>query len=229
MAKADLISILCMRGIVSYQHFGIDIGDGTVVHLATESDGQRMSVQRVSLEEFAKGAEVSVEVVADELAPDVVVERSIAAVGRVGYDLMIGNCEHFAREMKTGKGQSHQVDMCVSSIVRAAFSGVASTSRRYVIAGSLTAISQSKVLVAAGSLVPTVVGETARQGSYYAARKLKMTHEEADRSSRSVGHAACAIGGFVVGGPAGSAGALAISMAADRLSDAIQKKFFSRD
>ena len=229
MAKADLISILCMRGIVSYQHFGIDIGDGTVVHLATESDGQRMSVQRVSQEEFAKGADVSVEVVADELAPDVVVERSIAAVGRVGYDLMIGNCEHFAREMKTGKGQSHQVDMCVSSIVRAAFSGFASTSRRYVIAGSLTAISQSKVLVAAGSLLPTVVGETARQGSYYAARKLKMTHEEADRSSRSVGHAACAIGGFVVGGPAGSAGALAISMAADRLSDAIQKKFFSRD
>ncbi len=229
MAKADLISILCMRGIVSYQHFGIDIGDGTVVHLATESDRQRMSVQRVSLEEFAKGAEVSVEVVTDELAHDVVIERSIAAVGSVGYDLMIGNCEHFARKMKTGKGQSHQVDMCVSSIVRAAFSGVASTSRRYVIAGSLTAISQSKVLVAAGSLVPTVVGETARQGSYYVARKLKMTHEQADRSSRSVGHAACAIGGFVVGGPAGSAGALAISMAADRLSDAIQKTFLSRD
>ncbi|MCY2984989.1 MAG: lecithin retinol acyltransferase family protein [Planctomycetota bacterium] len=229
MAKADLISIVCMRGIVSYHHYGIDIGDGTVVHLATGSDRQTMSVQRVSVEEFAKGADVSVEVVTDELAPDEVIERSLAAVGNVGYDLMIGNCEHFARKMKTGKGQSHQVDMCVSSIVRAAFSGFASASRKYGIAGSLAGLSQSKVLIAAGSLVPTVVGETARNGSYYAARKLKMTHEEADRSSRSVGHAACAIGGFVVGGPAGSAGALAISLAADRLSDAIQKKFFSRD
>lgn len=228
MAKADLISIDCMRGFVAYQHFGIDIGDGTVVHLATDRDRQGMSVQRVSLEQFANSATVSVEVVAEELAADLVVERSLAAVGNVGYDLMIGNCEHFARKMKTGKGQSHQVDMCVSSVVRAAFSGFASTSRKYVIAGSLTAISQSKVLIAAGSLVPTVVGETARQGSYYAARKLKMTHEEADRSSRSVGHAACAIGGFVVGGPAGSAGALAISMAADRLSDAIQKKFLDK-
>jgi Lecithin retinol acyltransferase len=229
MAKADLISILCVRGIVSYHHYGIDIGDGTVVHLATTTDRKKMTVQRVSMEEFAKGAEVSVEAVADELPPDLVVERSLAAVGDVGYDLMIGNCEHFARKMKTGKGQSHQVDMCVSSLVRAAFSGIASASRKYVIAGSLTAISQSKVLVVAGSLVPTVVGETARHGSYYAARKLKMTHEEADRSSRSVSHAACAIGGFIVGGPAGSAGALAISIAADRFSDAIQSKFFSKD
>jgi hypothetical protein len=188
-----------------------------------------MTVQRVSLERFANGAEISIEAVADELAPDMVVALALEAVGTSGYDLMIGNCEHFARKMKSGRGQSHQVDMCVNSVVRAAFSGIASTSRRYVIASSLTVISQSKILIAAGSLVPTVVGETARHGSYYAARKLKMTHEEADRSSRSFGHAACALGGFVVGGPAGSAGALAISMAADRLSDAIQKKFFARD
>ena len=238
MAQADLIYIRCERGLFGYLHYGIDIGDGTVVHLATEPDvgptvfnqtfsdsnGREMSVQRVSMEDFAKGATVSIEEVDQPLEPSIVIERALAAVGRRGYHLVNGNCEHFARLIKTGKSHSVQVDMCFNSVVRTAFSGFASTARRHVIACSLTLVSQSKFLVAAGALLPTVIGETARQGAYIAARKLKMTHDEAERSSRSVGHAACAVGGFVVGGPVGSAGALAISVAADRLTDAIQKR-----
>lgn len=243
MAQADLITIRCERGFFCYLHYGIDIGDGTVVHLATEPhvgpavrsqtfpypNGSDMSVQRVSMDEFANGATVSLEDVDEPLAPCIVIERAIAAVGRRGYHLVIGNCEHFARLIKTGKGHSVQVDMCVSSVVRTAFSGFASSARWHVIACSLTAVSQSKFLVAAGALLPTVIGETARHGAYFAARKLKMSHDEAERSSRSVGHAACAVGGFVVGGPAGSAGALAISVAADRLTDALQKRYPSQN
>ncbi len=229
MARADLISVECRRGIFRYDHYGIDIGDGTVVHLATEPDGNEMSVQRVSKDIFANGSCISIETVEEELPTDTVIEAALASVGNKGYDLVIGNCEHFARQMKTGKGHSVQVDMCVSTAVRTAFSSFVSTARRHVIAGSVTAVSQSKFLVAAGSLVPTVVGETARQGAYLAARQLNMTHIQAERSSRSVGHAACALGGFMVGGPAGSAGALAISVASDRLTDAIQKRFFSQD
>ncbi len=225
MARADLISIVCRRGFFDYLHYGIDIGDGSVVHLATEPEGREMSVQRVSMELFARGGSVSNETVDEPLPPDEVIERALAAVGQRGYDLVIGNCEHFARQMKTGRGHSVQVDICVSSVVRTAFSGFVSATRRHVIAGSLSAVSQSRFLVAAGSLVPTVVGETARQAVYLAARKWEMTHDEAERSSRSVGHAACALGGFVVGGPAGSAGALAISVASDRLADAIRKRF----
>ena len=239
MAQADLIYIQCERGLFGYLHYGIDIGDGTVVHLATDprvgptalnqtfpdANGSEMSVQRASLNEFAKGATVSIEAVDQPLASNIVIERALAAVGRRGYHLVNGNCEHFARLIKTGKGNSVQVDMCVSSVVRTAFSGFASTARRHVIACSLTAVTQSKFLVAAGALLPTIVGETARQGAYSAARRLKMTHDEAELSSRSVGHAACAVGGFVVGGPVGSAGALAISVAADRLTDAIQKRY----
>jgi len=228
MAKADLISVECRRGLFIYQHFGVDIGDGTVVHLATDRSGGEMSVQRVTLELFSNGSPVSIEVVHDSLAPETVVEKALALVGTKGYHLVRGNCEHFARQMKTGKGYSVQVDMCINSVVRTAFSGFLSTARRHVIAGSITAVSQSRFLIAAGSLVPTVVGESARQGTYFAARKLKMTHDEAERSSRSVGHAACALGGFVVGGPAGSAGALAVSVAADRLTEAIQKRFSAK-
>lgn len=243
MAKADLIYIQCERGFFGYLHYGIDIGDGTVVHLATEPcagppvlkqtfpnlNGSEMSVQRVSMQDFSEGATVSIEEVDQTLAPSIVIDRALAAVGRRGYHLVNGNCEHFARLIKTGKGNSVQVDMYVCSVIRTAFSSFASTARRHVIACSLSAVTQSKFLVAAGSLLPTVVGETARQGAYLAARKLKMTHDEAERSSRSVGHAACAVGGFVVGGPIGSAGALAISVAADRLTDAIQKRYPSQN
>lgn len=223
-----MISVECRRGIFRYHHFGIDIGDGTVVHLATEADGDAMSVQRVSKDIFANGSSISIEAVEEELPADAVIEGALAAVGNRGYDLVIGNCEHFARQVKTGKGHSVQVDLCVSTLVRTAFSSFVSTARRHVIAGSLTAVSRSRFLVAAGSLVPTVVGETARQGAYLAARQLEMTHAEAERSSRSVGHAACALGGFMVGGPVGSAGALAISVASDRLTDAIQKRYVSK-
>jgi hypothetical protein len=224
MARADLISVACRRGWFNYFHYGIDIGDGTVVHLATDQRGNEMCVQRVSMESFASGSAVSIEGVVGELPPEVVVQRALEAIGKTGYHLVIGNCEHFAREMKTGKGQSVQVEMCVSSVIRTTFSGLASTAKRQVIAGSITMVSQSKTLLAAGSLVPTVVGETARQGAYLVARKMAMSHEEAERSSRSVGHAACAMGGFAVGGPAGSAAALAISVASERIADLVQRR-----
>ena len=224
MARADLISIVCRRGWFNYLHYGIDIGDGTVVHLATDPQGAGMCVQRVGMESFACGSVVSIEAVVGESPPDVVIQRALEAVGKKGYHLVIGNCEHFAREMKTGKGQSVQVAMCVGSVMRTAFSGLASTARRHVIAGSITMVSQSRTLLAAGSLVPTVVGETARHGTYLVARRMAMSHEEAERSSRSVGHAACAMGGFAVGGPAGSAAALAISVASERFADLVQRR-----
>lgn len=229
MAQGDLISVQCRRGLFTYLHYGIEIGDGTVVHLATEANGCDMSVQRVSMEEFSNGATVCVETVEPSLPDSTVVASALGAVGRKGYHLVIGNCEHFARLIKTGNGKSVQVDMYVNTVFRTAFSGFASAARRHVIAKSITLISQSKFLIAVGSLVPTVVGETARQGAYLTARKLKMTHEEAERSSRSVAHAASAIGGFVVGGPVGSAGALAIAMAADRVTDAIERRFPSQN
>ena len=82
MAQADLISIRCGSGLFCYLHYGIDIGDGTVVHLATEPNGRDISVQRVCMDEFANGTAVSIEEVVEPLAPSTVVERALAAVGK---------------------------------------------------------------------------------------------------------------------------------------------------
>jgi HRAS-like suppressor 3 len=227
-----LISIRCKRGPVPYFHYGIDLGDGTVVHLASNEETQQMSVQRVSMEQFANGGEANggeliIESVEDPLADDIVVARAIEAIGTEGYHLVIGNCEHFARELKTGRRESVQVDMYVSSVLRTAFTGMANVASRHVVAKSLTLLSHSKALLSVGALVPTVLGETARCSAYAAARKFSVSHQIAERSSRSVGHAATAVGGFVVGGPMGSLGALAISVAADRVTDSIQRKLRS--
>ena len=225
MSQADLISILCTRGFFSYLHYGIDIGDGTVVHLATNDGEEEMSVQRVSMEQFAGGASITVEQVENALPNERVIELALTAVGKRGYHLFEGNCEHFAREIKTGNNHSIQIDMVIKSIVRTALSGIANTSSRTVIASSIAALTQSRLLITAGSLVPTLFGETARCSSYFAARHLNVPHTEADKSSRAVGHAASAIGGFAVGGPIGSLGALAVSIAADRVTESMEEKF----
>jgi len=224
MARADLISIRCRRRGVPFFHYGIDIGDGTVVHLATEPDGNSMSVQRVSQELFADSKAVDIELSENSLADDEVIERALEAMGRRGYHLVEANCEHFAREIKTGVSHSIQVDMFVSSVVRTAFTGMANTASRNVIASSIAILTRSRLLVTAGALVPTIAGEVARCGVYAAAKRFKITHKVAETSSRSVGYAGSALGGFLVGGPVGSLGALAISYAADRVTDRIQKK-----
>ncbi|MEQ1829506.1 MAG: lecithin retinol acyltransferase family protein [Pirellula sp.] len=221
---SDLIFVTCARGLVPYLHYGIYLGDETVVHLATESDSARMSVQRISIEQFANGSVVCIEVVDNPLPDQEVVERALSSVGRNGYHLVAGNCEHFARELKTGVAESHQVDTIIKSILRTAFAGMASTMARGIVARSIANAPRARFLMTAGALVPTAIAETVRCASYITARKCNLAHEHAERSSRSIGYAASAVGGFVVGGPVGSVAALAISVASDRVTDTIHRR-----
>jgi hypothetical protein len=224
MMRSELIYVHCMRGIVPYMHYGISIGDGTVVHLATELESCEMLVQRISLEQFARGCFVCIEPVDDALPDDIVVERALEAVGKRGYHLIAGNCEHFAREIKTGVAVSRQVDMASQSVVRTAFSGLISVVSRRAVACSLAAAPGARLLMTAGSLVPTVLSESARCASYLAARKLSYTHSQAETASKRIGYAASAAGGMIVGGPIGSATALSITITADLITDSLHRR-----
>ncbi len=44
------------------------------------------------------------------LTPKETVDAANRAVGKKGYDLVDGNCEHFASKCKTGKPRSKQVE-----------------------------------------------------------------------------------------------------------------------
>lgn len=94
-----------------YWHHGIDLGDGTVVHLPSEpGDAGIEQVTRTSMGEFARGG--MIEVVREEgaLPPEEVVERALGRLGRHGYHLIWNNCEHFARWCVTGAHRSGQVE-----------------------------------------------------------------------------------------------------------------------
>jgi len=231
MARADLIRIRCRRGPVLYWHYGIDLGDGTVVHLATNAgsctSADRMSVQRITMSEFANGQTVVVEAVESMLPDDLVITRAINAVGTQGYSLTMGNCEHFTRALKSGISHSTQVDEVVRSVVRTSFNGIASSISKNVIAKSVLAASGAKLLVAAGALVPTVASELDRCAIYSAAKKMQMTNDKAEQTSRMAAYTVSALSGVVVGGPAGSIAAVSIAVAADRVADSIAAKWKS--
>jgi hypothetical protein len=224
MAKADLIRVRCWRGPIMYWHYGIDLGDETIVHLATEDDKQTMSVQRTTVEAFANGHTLHVELVDDPLPDEVVIQSAIEAIGRKGYCLTSGNCEHFARELKCGNAQSTQVEQVVHSVIRTSFTSITSSIGKNVVAKTIATATGAKLLVAAGALVPTLASELARAATYSAAKRMQVSHRNAERTSRAAAYTASAIGGAVVGGPAGSVAAVTITVAADRVADTISAK-----
>ncbi|MFM8572094.1 MAG: lecithin retinol acyltransferase family protein [Pirellula sp.] len=214
MARADLLTVPCFWGLVPYRHFGIDQGDGTVVHLASVGgDTTQMEVQRVSVEEFADGKPISVEQVSGSLSDDQVIERAVSAIGNTHYHVALGNCEHFARLCKTGEHVSHQTDRLLRGLIRAGLAGLASASTRTVGSGATAGVAMSRT---AG--VATLVGEVARHGAYALSRCAKVEHRNAERIGRGVGAVSAAVAGYITKGPAGCATAATLYFTVDAMS-----------
>ena len=109
MAKGDCIyayrSLGQLRGL--YKHYGIDCGDGTVIHYRKPSE----TIERTSLETFSQGKPIYKAEYSNGFGyiPDVVVERAKSRLGENDYNLLFNNCEHFANWCKTGISDSKQV------------------------------------------------------------------------------------------------------------------------
>lgn len=101
-----------LKGI--YQHHGIDIGDGSVIHYRKPNE----IIEQTSFETFSKGNEVYVRQYPDGFCfiPEVVVKRSFSRLGENKYNLLFNNCEHFATWCKTGISESKQVQDFIPSI-----------------------------------------------------------------------------------------------------------------
>jgi hypothetical protein len=221
MARGDLVSILCYWGCVPFRHYGIDVGDGTVVHLATLPDSKTMQVQRVSREAFAQGKPVRVETVADSAEPDEVVRRAIAAVGEEGYHLALGNCEHFARACKSGEFVSHQSDRVLRGVIRTGLAGALACSGRAATVAVVAGMPRAILSKATG--VSSLVGELARHAAYAASRRASIDHAIADRIGMTTGTLAAAITGTAVGGPAGGATSAALYLSLDSLTQRLAR------
>ena len=109
MAKGDCIYVYRNFGALAgvYKHYGIDCGDGTVIHYRKPSE----VIERTSMATFSQGNPVYVAEYTKGFAyiPDVVVERAKSRLGEHDYNLLSNNCEHFACWCKTGISDSKQV------------------------------------------------------------------------------------------------------------------------
>ena len=94
-----------------YWHHGIDIGDGTVIHLAGEPGHSTGAlVLRSSMTEFLRGNVAETVIHHKTLPPDRVIERAQSRLGESGYHLLSNNCEHFARWCVGRSNASRQVE-----------------------------------------------------------------------------------------------------------------------
>ncbi|MGL4881918.1 MAG: lecithin retinol acyltransferase family protein [Waterburya sp.] len=109
MAKGDCIyvyrNLWQLEGL--YKHYGIDCGDGTVIHYRKPSE----TIERTSLATFSQGNPIYMAEYSDGFGyiADVVVERAKSRLGEQEYNLLFNNCEHFASWCKTGISESQQV------------------------------------------------------------------------------------------------------------------------
>lgn len=109
MAKGDCIYVYRNFGALEgvYKHYGIDCGDGTVIHYRKPSE----VIEQTSMATFSQGNPVYVAKYSKGFAyiPDVVVERAKSRLGEHDYNLLSNNCEHFACWCKTGISDSKQI------------------------------------------------------------------------------------------------------------------------
>lgn len=119
---------------VLYRHYGIYEGDGKVIDFSAskghETDAADACIREKSLSVFANGRECGVDdSVEQKFSPKETVRRAQSQLGKKKgeYNLATNNCEHFARECKSGKSESKQVQKVVAGVAVAASVIVATT------------------------------------------------------------------------------------------------------
>ncbi|WP_197386276.1 lecithin retinol acyltransferase family protein [Ralstonia pseudosolanacearum] len=105
-----------------YEHHGIYVGNGQVIHYAGFSRRQhRGPVEKISVARFACGFAVYIKF---EACPrydgEEVTRRAGSRLGENDYRLLTNNCEHFCSWCLFGECHSAQVEACLKNPVRAA-------------------------------------------------------------------------------------------------------------
>ncbi|MGA3951993.1 lecithin retinol acyltransferase family protein [Ralstonia nicotianae] len=104
-----------------YEHHGIYVGNGQVIHYAGFARRQRRGpVEKISITCFACGFAVYVKF---EVCPsydgEEVARRAGSRLGEDDYRLLTNNCEHFCSWCLFGECRSAQVEACLKSPGRA--------------------------------------------------------------------------------------------------------------
>jgi hypothetical protein len=98
-----------------YEHHGIYVGNGRVVHYAGfAGSAHRGPVEEVDLARFAAGRPLSIRSTPSaRYVGDEAVRRARSRLGENRYRLLTNNCEHFCAWCLLGESRSEQVHCCL--------------------------------------------------------------------------------------------------------------------
>jgi hypothetical protein len=223
MACGDHFFVWRQHKGIPFQHHGIDLGDGTVVHF---TDGDRgvagpgggsadFQIRQTPQEVVTRGGRDEWHVIQHRhrLAADVVVQRALSQVGRQGYDLIFDNCEHFACWCVVDRPESRQVAIACQRAGAASFKAVASG------AAHVCTKWAAKRLVR-GVSPWLLVADAAQWATEAGGHHLGLTNPQTrTKAGRAIG-GATALGVGALGGPVGVAFAGGVWVAGELAGEA---------
>ena len=227
MTRGQHLYVRGSLGRVPFEHHGIDMGDGTIVHLSPEGGPRltfrdhtnRFQVRRTTIEQFAEGRPVEIRHHTLALDPEVIAKNAECRIGISGYSLLGGNCEHFATLCATGVASSHQVEMgtaTVSAVASAAtkafWVATARTGTRIVVKGAVKgAVKLHPAALLADGIEIATLAVGCRKG---------LSAPDAKRFARISGNLTALGVGFVLAGPGGAM----VSLAAHTSSTSVAQR-----
>ncbi len=226
MARGDHIFVSGTIHGIPFQHHGIDMGDGTVIHLAPASGTRfafrdatdRFAVRRDPLGLFSMGRQPKTVRHERGLDAEQVALQAESYVGKTGYSLLDGNCEHFAALCASGASRSQQIEMAeatvsaMTSMATKAFWAVSGRIGTSLLVRGITKIHPAMLIADGVEVAALAIG--CRRG---------LTADKSRKVARISGSlAAVGIGG-VLGGPAGVAISLAAHSSSTALADQLCK------
>jgi len=220
MARGDHLYV--NRGL--YEHHGVDIGEGWVVHFAgTDGTKGGAAVLRSRIEDFAGAGVVEVRDYGHRLDADQPVVRAESMLGRSGYDLFSNNCEHFATWCVAGEHSSAQVEGAASGAGLVGIGAVVPPLGLGIVSsvGGAAAMSGANLMSGLAAVGGSVVGGMvllggasglAAGGTMCLALRDKPMLPDEERKARRVGrYAAIGGGAFGVGVAVQTVGALGVA------------------
>jgi hypothetical protein len=120
--KGDQIYVLCDTNILAYQHtfqhHGIDCGDGTVIHFSKRR-GKIVQDPMCRFKSISKDGVIRTYNSKKCYSPSVIVQRAMNKLGETEYNLGLNNCEHFASWCRTDQWESQQINGVIGTALGA--------------------------------------------------------------------------------------------------------------
>jgi len=126
LKPCDIIWANRMARGLPYNHCGVYIGDGKVIHFAAPAGSPEISmknavIHETTIEHFQGDCPLKIIDFPKKVrcfSDNETVERAKSRIGEKGYKFLFNNCDHFATWCKTDKHISLQADI-VKNIIRA--------------------------------------------------------------------------------------------------------------